>query len=197
MARVVRRQPGAPRRHGAHDAEHQPAGAHVRQHRRRAPADGHARRSVVGGRGRARRVGPRRARRAARRTLPRATTSSRGGGSPRSTPRGSRSPRRTSATAATSSRPSCATTTASPSRPPTRSTWCSTSPTATRAPTSSAWWPSFARLRRRATGTPPGAARRPGLPADHPGVHASGPLAARRLLRSRRVPCRSSAAQAT
>ena len=30
------RQPRAPRRHGPHDPEHEPAGAHVRQHRRRA-----------------------------------------------------------------------------------------------------------------------------------------------------------------
>ena len=64
-------EPRAPGRHGAHDAEHQPAGAHVRQHRRRAAADGRARRRAVAARHRARRVGPRQGRRAARPSLPR------------------------------------------------------------------------------------------------------------------------------
>ena len=53
------RQPRAPRRHGPHDPEHQPAGAHVRQHRRRPAADGGARRRAVARRRRARDLGAR------------------------------------------------------------------------------------------------------------------------------------------
>ncbi len=53
------RQSRAPGRHGPHDPEHQPAGAHLRQHRRRPAADGGARRRAVARRRRARVLGAR------------------------------------------------------------------------------------------------------------------------------------------
>ncbi len=118
-------QPGQARGDGASHPEHEPPGPHVRLHRRRAPADGDAGRGALARRHRARRLGARRAQRHHRRALP-------GARDPATRRRGRVRPdagdrlHRTSASRATSSRRSCATTTASRSRWPTRSTWSST-----------------------------------------------------------------------
>ena len=145
------------------DAEHEPAGAHVRS------IDAARAQMATEGdelwRGAIELADWARARdrRAPRRALPRRRGPRRGTASPRSTPPGSRSPRCDLGHTGYRARDrSCATTTASPSRPPTRSTSCSTSPTATRGTTSSGWSPRSRTTPRASPAGPAPAAGRPG-----------------------------------